>query len=351
MLNSGIEVEKAYAQKVRLFLQQNGFFDGRFRVISGSEKVVFPCIDMPKKDLVALKKLHSSVKKISVGFSGRPRKPRNMKQALFGKLSEKELSFVPSAFDSLGNVAIIEVPKELKGKEKLLGEALLEVHSSFASVYLKTGAHQGIFREEPVKLVAGKRKKFAIYKEHGCTFHISIGKVFFSPRLSTERKRISGKIKKGEHVAALFAGVGPFPIVFAKNSKMEKAIAIELNPQAVKDMEENVLLNKVSGKVEPVLGDVKKLAEKYAGKFDRAVMPLPKGGENFLQDAIKFIKPSGGIVHYYQFTSRKDPYTIPLQQIKSACSSLGKKFRVVEKRKVREFAPDIIQIVIDFRVQ
>jgi len=80
-------------------------------------------------------------------------------------------------------------------------------------------------------------------------------------------------------------------------------------------------------------------------------MPLPKGGENFLQDAIKFIKPSGGIVHYYQFTSRKDPYTIPLQQIKSACSSLGKKFRVVEKRKVREFAPDIIQIVIDFRVQ
>ncbi|MCR4335029.1 MAG: class I SAM-dependent methyltransferase family protein [archaeon] len=277
-------------------------------------------------------------------------KPRNLKEALKGKLTKKEFTFLKSSFDTLGNIAIMEIPKELEKKEKIIGEALLSVNNSIETVCKKTGAHKGKFRAEPVKIIAGKRNKTALYKEYGCVFEISVGKVFFSPRLSTERKRISERIKKGEHVAALFAGVGPFPIVFAKNSKMEKAIAIELNPHAVENMRVNIVKNKVDAIVEPVLGDVKKLSEKYKGEFDRAVMPLPKGGEDFLEDSIKYIKLSGGVVHYYNFVSRENPYEVPLEQIKKACSNLGRKFSVVEKRKVRDFAPDIIQVVIDFKV-
>jgi len=118
----------------------------------------------------------------------------------------------------------------------------------------------------------------------------------------------------------------------------------------VENMKENVVKNKVAGIVEPVLGDVKKLSKKYKGKFDRAVMPLPKGGEDFLEDSIKYIKPSEGVVHYYNFVSRENPYEVPLEQIKKACSNLGRKFKIVEKRKVRDFAPNIIQVVIDFKV-
>ncbi|MFH1391895.1 MAG: class I SAM-dependent methyltransferase family protein [Candidatus Diapherotrites archaeon] len=277
-------------------------------------------------------------------------KPRNLKEALKTKLTKKEFSFLKTSFDTLGNIAIMEIPSELEKKEALIGEALLEVNNSIETVCKKTGAHKGKFRAEPVKIIAGKRNKTALYREYGCVFKISVGKVFFSPRLSTERKRISERIKKGEHIAALFAGVGPFPIVFAKNSKMGKAVAIELNPHAVENMKENVMKNKVEGIVDPVLGDVKKLSKKYKGKFDRAVMPLPKGGENFLEDSIRYIKSSGGIVHYYQFTSRENPYELPLKQIKDSCEKLGRKFRVVEKRKVRDFAPNIIQVVIDFKV-
>jgi len=281
---------------------------------------------------------------------GRKQKPRSLREALAKKLTKKELSLLRTAFDSLGNIAILEIPEELEKKEKVIGEALLEVNNSIETVCKKAGAHKGKFRAEPVKIIAGKRNKTATYREYGCIFKISLGKVFFSPRLSTERKRISDLIKKGEKVACLFAGVGPFPIVFAKNSQMEKAVAIELNPKAVEDMEENILKNKVQGKVEPVLGDVKKLAKKFAGKFDRAVMPLPKGGEDFLKDAIQYINPKGGVVHYYQFTSRENPYEVPLKQIEEACSNLKRKFRVLNKRKVRDFAPNTIQVVIDFRV-
>ncbi len=350
MLNYGIEVELKHAQKVHFFIREKSLLSSSFKPSKGKEKIIFPCKKLSQNELRELKKISISAKQIKFEFEERETVPRNMKEFLKNKISDSLLKFVPSAFDSLGDVAIVEIPRELKEKEKMVGEALLKVQSSFESVYAKAGAHQGIFREEPVKFIAGKKKKFATYRESGGVFRISLGKVFFSPRLSHERKRIAGKIKKGEEVAALFAGVGPFPIVFAKNSKMKSAVAIELNPAAVEDMKYNVEFNKVSEKVTPVLGDVKKLASEYAGKFDRAVMPLPKGGEDFLEDAIKYIKPSGGVVHYYQFVPKENPYKIPLAQIRTACKNQKRKFRVVEKRKVRNFAPDTIQVVVDFKV-
>jgi len=346
MLNSGILIEKQKAQKVHLFLLKNSILSKDLKPLKNKDSVIFPVTKISLKTFSKLKKLFPIIKRVKKNFGKRITKHRNMKEALVTKLSKKELELVQTSYDSLGDVAIIEIPKKLKGKEKIIGNSLLATKKSLKSVYMNTG----IFRSEPVKLIAGQKKKYALYKEHGCTFRISLGKVFFSPRLSTERKRISLKIKKHEKVAALFAGVGSFPIVFAKRSKMEKAVAIELNPVAVKDMKENIKINNVTKKVEPVLGDVKKLVKKYKGKFDRAVMPLPKGGENFLDAAINYIKPTGGIIHYYQFTSKENPYKVPTQQIRKACSKLGRKFRVIGKRKVRDYAPDTIQIVMDFKV-
>ncbi|MCH7902496.1 class I SAM-dependent methyltransferase family protein [archaeon] len=349
-MNSGILIEKQQGQKVHSFLLKNSILNKNLKPLKNKNSVIFPVTKISHKTFSKLKKISPNIKRVKKNFGKRIAKYRNMKEALATKLSKKELELVQTSYDSLGDVAIIEISKKLKGKEKIIGNALLATKNSLKSVYMKIGAHKGIFRSEPVKLIAGEKKKYALYKEHGCTFRITLGKVFFSPRLSTERKRISLQIKKGEKIAALFAGVGPFPIVFAKRSKMEKAVAIELNPVAVKDMKENIKLNKVSDKVEPVLGDVKELVKKYRGKFDRAVMPLPKGGETFLETAINYIKPKGGIVHYYQFTSKENPYKVPTAQIRKACSKLRRKFRVVGKRKVRDYAPDIIQIVMDFKV-
>ena len=109
---------------------------------------------------------------------------------------------------------------ELEGKAKAIGEALLSLNKQFETVCMVTGQHKGLFRVQPVKVIAGKKNKKALYKESGCTFLVHLGKVFFSPRLGTERARISKLIKKGEVVGAFFAGVGPFPIVFAKNSRV-----------------------------------------------------------------------------------------------------------------------------------
>ncbi len=278
-------------------------------------------------------------------------KPRNLRESLESKLSKKELSLLKTSFDSLGDVAIIDVPEELFKKEKIIGEALLSINKHFKAVYRKKGVTSGEFRVLPVKLIAGERLKQATYRESNCVFKISVGKVFFSPRLSSERLRISGKIKKNEIVGALFAGVGPFPIVFAKNSEMSKAFAVELNPIAVQNMVENIKLNKCEDRVIPILGDVKKVVpKKLVGKCDRVVMPIPKTGNTFLTEAIDCLKPTGGVIHFYFFGEKNNPFKNALNEINKIVKLKNKKKRVLFKKIVRPFSPKIVQVVIDFKI-
>jgi tRNA (guanine37-N1)-methyltransferase len=104
--------------------------------------------------------------------------------------------------------------------------------------------------------------------------------------------------------------------------------------------------------VEAVLGDVNKVVpRKFKGAFDRVVMPLPKGGEDFLAAAISSIKPSGGTVHFYQFVPLDDPYTEALELVREECKNAGRKCRILNKKKVRSFSASTIQIVVDFYIK
>lgn len=278
--------------------------------------------------------------------------PRNLKEALEGKLGKAEMPFLITSFDSIGDIAVIQVHEKLVKKARAIGEALLKVNKQFNTVCMVSGEHQGVYRVQPVKVIAGKKNKVATYRESGCVFSVHLGKVFFSPRLGTERLRISKMIKPGEVIGAFFAGVGPFPIVFAKNSGMKKTYAIELNPEAHKELIHNICLNKCQDKIEAIKGDVKKaVPKKLKGKCDRVVMPLPKGGESFLKEAMLALKPEGGTIHFYRFVERDKGAKQAMEEIKKAAKQTGMSTRVLRKEKVRSFSPSIQQIVIDFKAK
>jgi len=280
------------------------------------------------------------------------KQPRNLKEALKGKLSKKEMKILIASFDSVGDIAVIQIPKGLGKKAKAIGEALLSINRHFKTVCMVSGEHAGKYRVQPVKVIAGKRNKKATYKESGCVFTIDLGKVFFSPRLSTERLRIAKLIKEGEVIGAFFAGVGPFPIVFAKNSGMEKAFAIELNPEAFKELLHNIGLNKCQNKIEAIKGDVKKIVPKMLlGKCDRIMMPLPKGAENFLKEALLALKPEGGVVHFYRFVEKASGAEQALGEVRAAAEALGMETSILRAEKVRSFSASKEQIVIDFKAK
>jgi tRNA (guanine37-N1)-methyltransferase len=279
----------------------------------------------------------------------------SLKEALLPLLNIKEKEFAPSAFDTFGNIAVIEIPRELSKRKKLIGETLLKVQPRFETVCSIESNHEGKYRIQKVKVIAGKKNLIAGYKENGCALQVPLGKVFFSPRLSGERLRIAYLVQPGEIVGAWFSGVGPYPIVIAKNSKAIKIIAIELNPVAHKFAVKNGELNKVNKdcakgkeKVVFIKGDVKKVYKKYKKLFDRIAMPLPHTGYEFLKEAYYCIK-KGGIIHFYEIVVKED-YATPENQIMEFAKKAKRNIEIIRRARVRQFSPTKEQVVFDIRV-
>ncbi len=347
---TGIRVLSAQANALHAFMIEKGLLDSKAVPIRKKKAVIFPLsASLSLTEKKELKKRFPKARQVVESFLQKPRQKGSLKDALASVLSPAEMQKLVSGFDALGNIAIIEIPDELKKKEKVIAQAVLETNAGIQTVCKKMGAHQGKYRIEPVKIIAGEKNLVADYRESGCRFQIHLGKTFFSPRLSFERLRIAQQIKTGETIGAFFAGVGPFPIIFARHSPMQKAIAIELNPSAVKDLKCNIQLNKIGNKIEAVKGDVKKVVpKKFRGCFDRVVMPLPKGGEGFLKEALISLKPNGGIVHFYAFVPAENPFEAIEGRIQQIAKKNGFLAKILLHKQVRTFSKDLIQVVIDF---
>lgn len=275
-------------------------------------------------------------------------KPQNLKEALKSKLTKDEFNFAPKAFDSFGDVAVIEIPKELIKKKKIIGETLISIQPRFRTICSIESNHEGEYRVQKVKVIAGKKDLIANYKESGIKLSVPLGSVFFSPRLGSERLRIAKEIKKDEVVGCFFSGVGPYPIVFAKNSFMKSAVAIELNPVAHEFAVKNAELNKCLDKIDFILGDVKKVYKKYKNNFNRIAMPLPHTGYQFLDETFFCIKKNG-IIHFYEIVE-KGNFKLVEKQIKESAKRMNKKIKILLKRKVRQFSPSKEQVVFDIKV-
>jgi tRNA (guanine37-N1)-methyltransferase len=219
------------------------------------------------------------------------------------------------SFDLLGSIAIVKFPEGLKLKDKKkFAEKLLREQPAIKTILEKKEKIKGRLRKLSTQFIAGENTKEVLYRENNCIFRFNTDETYFSPRLSNERREISSKIKKGDLVLVMFAGVAPFPIVLAKNSKAKIVYSNEINREANKYAELNISMNKLKGRVELLPGDVKRVAKKIKQKFDVIVMPRPQLKDSFLQQAFQLSK-KGTRVYYYDFC-KEDETDLIISKIK-----------------------------------
>ncbi len=251
-------------------------------------------------------------------------------------------------YDLLGNIAAIEPrPGATKAETKEFAERIMGRHKKITTVLAKAGPVSGVFRTRSFSYVSGKRTFIALYRESGCTFRFDVRRVFFSNRLAYERSRISSLVKEGETIAVPFAGVGPFPIVIAKNSKPSSILAIELNRVAVKYMKDNIRLNR-EGNIIAVSGDVRKAAKSYKGFADRVIMQMPTQSLEFLDEMVTLAKESAA-AHIYFFCDSKTGTKDAKARISSFMKERGYTIRYTLTRVARTYSKDKIEAVIDLR--
>src|SRR5438270_8069490 len=124
--------------------------------------------------------------------------PHMLRKALATVLLPEEASLVYSAFDMIGDIVIIKIPDGLLQKKEVIGKAILENVSTAKSVFMQSSSVRGEYRIRELEFLAGANTTITEYRENGCRFRVDVAKTYFSPRLSTERERISKMVGGNE---------------------------------------------------------------------------------------------------------------------------------------------------------
>lgn len=206
------------------------------------------------------------------------------------RIEPEKVSF---SYDIIGSIAII------KGKTiddaKYLSD-FLKTRKNIKTIYLDKGI-TGEFRTRQLTLIYGEPVYKTIYRENGIRLMVDVSKAYFSPRLASERLRIAKEISDGENIIDMFAGIGPFSILIAKNRE-SRIVAMDKNQNAIDLLLENLKLNRLKGEITPVAGDSGELIQQYEN-IDRIIMNLPHDASEFIGIAYKSLK-IGGLINYYE---------------------------------------------------
>lgn len=298
------------------------------------------------------------------------RKRVSLQDKMKGIIEEPLLQMVPKSFDYIGDVAIISIPPELAAYKETIASKLFSMRGNTRAVLNKVSKLEGEHRVAHFELLLGETTE-TIHRENGYTYNLDVKKVFFNPRLYSERGRIASKIQFGEHIIIPFAGVGPFVLPAA--GKGAKVCAIEINPDACTCLQENIRINRLEGQITVIQEDFENLFRMLNSKkrneelvnmafsdlsvclspeknetksfkvpeagFDRAIVPTPYGMDHFLREVSILIR-KGGYIHFYTFKAES--------QIPGLIDEYKKMGLDVElSRRVGNIAPGINRWVFD----
>ncbi len=274
-------------------------------------------------------------------------------------------SRIPSSYQIVGSVMLLKLDKLKEEQKTKLGEAVIKEFPYVKTVCEVSGVF-GELREPAIRKLAGNGTE-TLHKENGIFYKLDVSQLMFSKGNLSERKRLIENVEKDEQIIDMFAGIGYFSLGLAKLSKAKNIIAIEKNPKAYNALIDNIQINKVAN-ISAILGDCKIAAKGMPGMADRVLMGYLAGGkasaglqkamlsdnfpgtEQFLPAAIFMLKQKGTI-HFHNIYSKKDLWSKPLAEIKSVCEAMKCSFRVLEKKKVKSYAPNVFHIVMDIEVE
>ncbi|KAF4392693.1 hypothetical protein G4B88_029432 [Cannabis sativa] len=299
---------------------------------------------------------------------------------------------IPSAFETVGHVAHLNLRDELLPYKKLIGKVILDKNKpKIQTVVNKIDSIQNDYRTMQLEVLAGNHSLVTTVVENGLQFQVDLSTVYWNSRLATERQRLlNGFTRKdvvcrlhilllfcvafkllyalkamGMHVfifmatkilvvsffpfttislihmllpfaGDVFSGVGPIAISAAKIVK--RVYANDLNPQAIEYLERNCVLNKLEKKIRVFNMDgrrfiVSLFTSEKAPSITQVVMNLPN-------DAVEFLDAFRGIL---RGRTKEEEYPLPLIHVYGFSKARDPEFDFHERIRIAltEVAVDV----------
>ncbi|MCI4341159.1 MAG: methyltransferase domain-containing protein [Thermoplasmata archaeon] len=266
--------------------------------------------------------------------------PRSYTEFMTG-LSPEIREQLPRAFDVVGDIVLVRIPRELEALSEPIGQALLRFVPGARVVAADLGVH-GPERRRSLRRVAGDGGFSTVHRENGIAIEVDLEAAYFSPRLSREHARVAGAVRAGERLLDLCCGVGPFTLLAARQGRAHAIVAVDGNPAAIALLRRNLERLRSTVAVEPILAEASEfLLEPRV--FDRAILNLPMDGARFLPALGSHFRP-GGAVHYFEVVERADRPGFG----ERVAAALGEGWRAGEERTVHAYSPrsDLVGLTI-----
>lgn len=335
----GVKVPRALAEEFRLAIARKGIVDKTLAILDDGDSVLIPVHGAPAEDLMG--RYHASL--VEREFPSRRTRvdPIDQVRARVDVPAELKL-LLPEKWEQLGDVVTLRLPKELGPYEGRIGEAYAEALKA-KTVLRDVGGIAGSYRTPVVRFIFGT-DPVAVHRENGVLYRLDASKVMFSSGNVDERGRMATVACDGETVVDMFAGIGYFTLPLAVHQRPRRIIACELNEVAHGYLVENIALNKVEGRVEPILGDNRDLPGE--GFADRVIMGYVKTTHEFLRTAFRLLR-SGGVIHYHETCPNDLLPERPVQRLRDAAR--GGRVEVLRFKEVKSYSPGVSHVVVDAR--
>ena len=262
-------------------------------------------------------------------------------------LPKKKKDLLPKGYQIIGSILLIKLDRRLLKHKKLIGKKILEIIPYVKTVALIKEIKKDV-RKPKIEVIAGSKNTETVNNEHSCKFLLDVSDIMWSQGNKNEKMRIAKLVKPRETIVDMFAGIGYFSIIIAKHSSIKKIYAIDINPKAIDYLRKNAWLNKVENKIEVLEGDNRRFSKLLESTANRIIMGYLFDTEKFLPYAIKMAKKRA-IIHFHRNVKegREDKIAEKLQKI---AEKHGAKLKVIEKKRIKSYAPKIWHMVFDLRI-
>ena len=306
---SHLKVANNKAEEAKSFLKDKGYLNESYLPIKKDNSVLWPLnqnsVPFKGKIVICNGLVHN-------------KKTRDYRLNL-----DKEIrDIAPRSFDIFGDIAILRLRRDSEVYERQIAEALLLSHKNIKTICVDLGV-RGEFRIRDLRVISGDNNFISVHKENGMKFEADISKVYFSPRLATERERLSSLVNNHEDVLDAFAGVAPFSISVAM--KGCKVTSLDSNPEAVKWALKNFDSNGINKKYFSFFTSKFENYHFGAQKFDRIILNNPTNCLPFLDKAMKLVVKMG-MIHFYCICPKDDSFQLS--------EYLAEDFECIAKRAV-----------------
>lgn len=276
-----------------------------------------------------------------------------------------------SGFEQVGHIAHVNLSADNLPYKFIIGQVLIDCNPSVTLVVNKVDTITSVFREFKMEVIGGSTDPsllVAEVRQHGFVFRVPYDKVYWNSRLSAEHDRLVAKLRAGDELFDVMAGIGPFAIPAAHQGVIVHAN--DLNPASYDALKENAKANGVAEKITAYNMDGRDFIDNVVRAQFLEKGPLPDGRRRHLTMNLPdlavtfldvFTRPSfrtgkvvdqGAIIHVYTFSAAPKGEVLDdaLRQVEGVLQCAVPREYVEELFLVRDVAPKKQMVCVSFRL-